>query len=119
METLLLNSKDVHTNADMAEVIPAIEQAFAAYERGDAKMPAKSYIDLPEYNGDFRSMPAYLKTDEWDAAGIKWVNVHTDNEEQFDLPTVMGTMIYSNPECPTPPRSPTRGTSDRSRRWPC
>jgi alanine dehydrogenase len=98
METLLLNSKDVHQNADMAEVIPAVEQAFAAYEHGDAQMPAKSYIDLPEYNGDFRSMPAYLKTDEWDAAGIKWVNVHTDNEEQFDLPTVMGTMIYSDPE---------------------
>jgi alanine dehydrogenase len=98
METLLLDSQDVHHNAAMAEIIPAIEQAFAAYERGNAQMPAKSYIDLPEYNGDFRSMPAYLETDEWDAAGIKWVNVHTENEEKFDLPTVMGTMIYSEPE---------------------
>ncbi|WP_435119402.1 ornithine cyclodeaminase family protein [Halolamina sp. C58] len=98
METLLLNSEDVHHNTSMAELIPAIEEAFAAYEHGNAKMPAKSYIDLPQYNGDFRSMPAYLDTGEWDAAGIKWVNVHTDNEEQFDLPTVMGTMIYSEPE---------------------
>ncbi|GAB7011860.1 ornithine cyclodeaminase family protein [Halolamina salina] len=98
METLLLNSEDVHHNTSMAELIPAIEEAFAAYENGNAKMPAKSYIDLPQYNGDFRSMPAYLDTGEWDAAGIKWVNVHTDNEEQFDLPTVMGTMIYSEPE---------------------
>jgi len=98
METLLLDSQDVHHNAQMAEVIPAIEQAFAAYETGNAKMPAKSYIDLPKYNGDFRSMPAYLETDDWDAAGIKWVNVHPDNEEQYDLPTVMGTMIYSESE---------------------
>jgi alanine dehydrogenase len=98
METLLLDSQDVSHNAQMAELIPAIEQAFAAYERGNAQMPAKSYIDLPAYNGDFRSMPAYLQTDDWDAAGVKWVNVHTDNEEQFDLPTVMGTMIYSDPE---------------------
>nr|WP_217920456.1 ornithine cyclodeaminase family protein [Halolamina sp. CBA1230] len=98
METLLLNSEDVHHNTSMAELIPAIEEAFAAYEQGNAKMPAKSYVDLPQYNGDFRSMPAYLDTGEWDAAGIKWVNVHTDNEEQFDLPTVMGTMIYSEPE---------------------
>ncbi len=98
METLLLDSQDVSHNAAMAELIPAIEQAFAAYERGDAKMPAKSYVDLPAYNGDFRSMPAYLQTEDWDAAGIKWVNVHTDNQEQFDLPTVMGTMIYSEPE---------------------
>jgi alanine dehydrogenase len=98
METLLLNSEDVHHNTSMAELIPAIEEAFAAYENGNAKMPAKSYVDLPQYSGDFRSMPAYLDTGDWDAAGIKWVNVHTDNEEQFDLPTVMGTMIYSNPE---------------------
>jgi len=77
-------------------------------------MPAKSYIDLPEYNGDFRSMPAYLDVNEgdvaeetetgegWDAAGIKWVNVHTDNPGDHDLPTVMGTMIYSNPETAFP-----------------
>jgi alanine dehydrogenase len=78
-------------------------------------MPAKSYIDLPQYNGDFRSMPAYLDVrggelsasqgepgesraaGDWDAAGIKWVNVHTDNNAAYDLPTVLGTMIYSDP----------------------
>ncbi|GAA0211559.1 ornithine cyclodeaminase family protein [Halobaculum roseum] len=98
MKTLLLNSDDVHENAAMDELVPAIEDAFAAYQRGDAQMPPKSYIDLPTYNGDFRSMPAYLDAGEWDAAGVKWVNVHTDNEEQYDLPTVMGTMIYSDPK---------------------
>ncbi|WP_138007064.1 ornithine cyclodeaminase family protein [Halalkalirubrum salinum] len=98
METLLLNSDDVNENAQMGELIPVIEDAFAAYERGDAQMPPKSYIDLPQYNGDFRSMPAYLDAGEWDAAGIKWVNVHTDNNEKYDLPTVLGTMIYSDPK---------------------
>ncbi|WP_101295328.1 ornithine cyclodeaminase family protein [Halegenticoccus soli] len=98
MKTLLLNSADVHENAPMPELIRAIEDAFAAYERGDAQMPPKSYIDLPQYNGDFRSMPAYLDAGDWDAAGIKWVNVHPDNREAYDLPTVMGTMIYSDPK---------------------
>ncbi len=98
MKTLLLNSEDVHENADMTEVVPAIEDAFAAYEHGNAQMPAKSYIDLPEYDGDFRSMPAYMDAGDWDAAGVKWVNVHPENEERFGLPTVMGTMIYSDPE---------------------
>jgi alanine dehydrogenase len=102
MQTLLLNSEDVHENADMAELVPAVEEAFAAFERGDAQMPPKSYIDLPQYNGDFRSMPAYMDAGDWDAAGIKWVNVHPDNEEQFDLPTVMGTMVYSSPETAFP-----------------
>jgi alanine dehydrogenase len=102
MQTLLLNSDDVHENANMPELVPAIEEAFAAFERGDAQMPPKSYIDLPQYNGDFRSMPAYMDAGDWDAAGIKWVNVHPDNEEKHELPTVMGTMVYSSPETAFP-----------------
>jgi alanine dehydrogenase len=98
METLLLNQTAVDENARMADVIEAVADAFAAEERGDAQMPAKSYIDLPEYNGDFRSMPTSLDTGEWEAAGIKWVNVHPDNPAEYDLPTVMGTMIYSDPQ---------------------
>jgi alanine dehydrogenase len=98
METLLLNSAAVDENTPMAELVSAIEAAFAAYERGNAQMPPKSYIDLPQYNGDFRSMPAYLDAGDWDAAGVKWVNVHTDNEDDYDLPTVMGTMVYSDPK---------------------
>ena len=102
MQTLLLDSDDVDENALMADVIGAVEDAFAAYERGDAQMPAKSYVDLPQYNGDFRSMPAYMDAGEWDAAGLKWVNVHPDNPTDHDLPTVMGTMIYSDPETAFP-----------------
>ena len=102
METLLLNQDAVDENTQMPELIRAIEDAFAAYATGDAQMPAKSYIDLPQYNGDFRSMPAYLDADGWDAAGIKWVNVHPNNPDGFDLPTVMGTMIYSDPETAYP-----------------
>lgn len=102
METLLLNRDAVDENTRMPDVIRAVEDAFAAYTTGDAQMPAKSYIDLPEYNGDFRSMPAYLDAGDWDAAGIKWVNVHPDNPGKFDLPTVMGTVIYSDPETAFP-----------------
>ncbi|MDS0297708.1 ornithine cyclodeaminase family protein [Halogeometricum sp. S1BR25-6] len=102
MYTLLLNSDDVHENANMGDLVPAIEEAFAAFERGDAQMPPKSYVDLPQYNGDFRSMPAYMDAGDWDAAGIKWVNVHPDNGDKFDLPTVMGTMVYSSPETAFP-----------------
>lgn len=103
METLLLDSEAVEANATYPEVIDAVEAAFAAYELGDAIMPAKSYVDLPEYRGDFRSMPAYLDVrgadvpGDWDAAGVKWVNVHLDNPAEFGLPTVLGTMIYSDP----------------------
>ncbi|AGB30124.1 ornithine cyclodeaminase [Natrinema pellirubrum DSM 15624] len=102
MNTLLLDSDDVDEHAVLAAVIDAVEEAFGAFERGDTQMPAKSYIDLPQYNGDFRSMPAYLDTGDWDAAGLKWVNVHPDNPADHDLPTVLGTMIYSDPETAFP-----------------
>ncbi|RQH00725.1 ornithine cyclodeaminase family protein [Natrarchaeobius oligotrophus] len=102
MNTLLLDSGAVDEHADTAAVIDAVERAFEAFERGRTQMPAKSYVDLPQYNGDFRSMPAYLETDRWDAAGLKWVNVHPDNPVDHGLPTVLGTMIYSDPETAFP-----------------
>jgi alanine dehydrogenase len=102
VQTLLLNGDDVDENAQMPEVIGAVEDAFRAYARGDAQMPAKSYIDLPQYNGDFRSMPAYMDAGKWDAAAVKWVNVHPDNPTDHDLPTVLGTVIYSDPETAFP-----------------
>ncbi len=102
METLLLNGDDVDSNARLGDVIDAVEDAFAAYARGNVQMPAKSYIDLPQYNGDFRSMPAYMDAGDWDAAAIKWVNVHPDNPAEHELPTVLGTLVYSDPETAYP-----------------
>ncbi|WP_251341264.1 ornithine cyclodeaminase family protein [Haloplanus halophilus] len=102
METLLLDAETVEDNAPMGPLVDAVEAAFAAYERGDATMPPKSYVDLPQYDGDFRSMPAYLDAGDWDAAGVKWVNSHPHNRERHGLPTVMGTMIYSDPETAVP-----------------
>ncbi|MFP4591291.1 MAG: ornithine cyclodeaminase family protein [Halobacteriales archaeon] len=102
MHTRLLDRETVEATASVEAVIAAVESAFAAYARGDAIMPAKSYIDLRRYNGDFRSMPAYLDAGDWDAAGIKWVNVHPDNPDRFDLPTVMATVVYSDPETAYP-----------------
>jgi alanine dehydrogenase len=97
METLLLDSDAVAASAKLPEIIDAVESAFAADARGNTQMPAKSYIDLPQHNGDFRSMPAYIDAEEWEAAGLKWVNSHSENPDRHGLPTVIGTMIYSDP----------------------
>ena len=97
METLLLDPSDVAESASMARIIDAVEGAFAADARGDTQMPAKSYIDLPQHDGDFRSMPAYIDAGDWEAAGVKWVNSHPENPDRHGLPTVIGTMVYSDP----------------------
>jgi alanine dehydrogenase len=97
MQTLLLDGEAVAANAALPAVTAAVEDAFAAYERGDATMPPKSYIDLPQHDGDFRSMPAYIDAGDWEGAAVKWVNSHPHNPDRHDLPTVMGTVIYSDP----------------------
>jgi len=107
METLLLDPDDVAASTQMSAVIDAVEGAFAADARGDTQMPAKSYIDLAHYDGDFRSMPAYIDAregpgEDWEGAGVKWVNSHPHNPDRHGLPTVMGTVIYSDPETAFP-----------------
>ncbi|MDY6765346.1 MAG: ornithine cyclodeaminase family protein, partial [Halobacteria archaeon] len=93
MKTLLFGPDDVDKSIDMPGVIEAVEEAFEAHYKGNSVMPPKTYIELPQYNGDFRAMPAYVEK----SAGVKWVNVHPDNPDEFGLPTVMGVVIYNDP----------------------
>ncbi len=62
MESLLLDSEATQS-VPIEAINDAVVEAFQAYERGTVVMPPKSYIDLPQYNGDSRSMPAYAGTD--------------------------------------------------------
>lgn len=91
-EIMVLSAEDVRGLIDVRSVIEAVEGAFREYAEGKARMPAKTYLDLPEYGGDFRAMPALTAG----FAGIKWVNVHPRNPER-GLPTVMATIILNDP----------------------
>ena len=91
MSTLFLNNKDVRSLLNMGEVIKAVEQAFKNWALGRAIMPPKAYLVLER--GDFRAMPGAIPS----AAGMKWVNVHPQNQS-LGLPTVMAIIIYNDPE---------------------
>ncbi len=91
--TLLLGHRDVSALADMRTVFDAVERAFGEHARGNARMPSKVYLDLPEHQGDFRAMPSLMGT----YAGVKWVNAHPQNAARYGLPTVMGTYVLSDP----------------------
>jgi len=95
MPTLLLDRSAVVDLLDMADVISAVEEAFIAWVEGKASMPPKSYLVVEK--GDFRAMPAAVPG----AAGVKWVNVHTQNPAR-GLPTVIGIIILSDPETAYP-----------------
>ncbi len=61
-------------------------------------MPAKVYLDLPQYDGDFRAMPAFADG----SAGVKWVNSHPENVRRYGRPTVQGIYILSDPATALP-----------------
>jgi len=58
----------------MPSVLEVIENAFMLYGKNLVQMPAKIYLHLDKYEGDFRAMPAYIEGME--VCGLKWVNVH-------------------------------------------
>ena len=91
--TLLLSASEVARCLQVEEAIQAVESAFRAYHRKEAVMPPKSYVDLPDFGGDVRSMPARVG----DAVSVKWVCSHPGNPEKHGLPTVIGTLILSDP----------------------
>jgi ornithine cyclodeaminase/alanine dehydrogenase len=111
-KTLILTHADVRALCDMPLAMTAVEAGFRAYAEssafgsraeprastGRARMPAKVYLDLPEYDGDFRAMPSLLG----DYAGVKWVNAHPQNGVRFGLPTVLGTYVLSDPKTALP-----------------
>jgi ornithine cyclodeaminase/alanine dehydrogenase len=98
MRTLILSGADVRRLLDPTAVLEAVETAFAAHGRGQARMPCKVYLPLPEFGGDFRAMPAYLDG----TAGVKWINAHPENPTRHRLPAVMGVYIYSDPRTALP-----------------
>ncbi len=91
MATLVLDKKAVKDLLNISDVIKVVEDAFSAFEQGNASMPPKAYLIMEQ--GDFRAMPAAIPG----AVGMKWVNVHPKNPSR-DLPTVMAVIIYNDPE---------------------
>lgn len=99
MTIKIISESDVLAHISMSDSIHVVEKAFLEFSLSKSKMPSKVYLDLPEFHGDFRAMPAYEHSQRF--AGLKWVNVHTKNKE-LGLPTVMGTIILNNPKTAEP-----------------
>ncbi len=95
MQVLLLTEKEIESLLSMNEVMEAVETAFREKGLGYVQMPPKIYLSYQKYNGDLRTMPAYLE--RLDISAVKVVNVHPENPPKFNLPTVMATIILINP----------------------
>jgi len=99
MEVLWLAQEEVKSVIDMHSDMQVVERAFRQHGLGKVQMPPKSYLYYTAYNGDLRTMPAYLE--EEDITGVKIVNVHPGNPMR-NLPTVMALIILISPETGAP-----------------
>jgi len=100
MKTLILSEEAVKNLLSLEEVTAAVESAFRMKGLGHAQMPPKQYLFLNKYNGDVRTMPAYLE--ETDAVAVKVVNSHPENRKKHGLPAVMATIILVDPRTGAP-----------------
>lgn len=92
-KTLILESSTIKQLVGIKDALKAVKEAFRYMEQGKVQMPAKVYIHLDKYKGDFRAMPAYIEG--FKGCSIKWVNVHPENKRR-GLPTVMAIIILSD-----------------------
>jgi len=92
--TLILNRSEIKRLVNIREAIKATEEAFKEYGRSRVLMPAKIYLHLDKYCGDFRAMPAFVE--KLDKCTLKWVSVYPNNRK-FSLPAVMAINILSDP----------------------
>jgi len=95
MRVLLLSENEITSLLSMNEIIEAVELAFKEYALGYVQMPPKLYLSYPQDSGDLRTMPCYLE--RLKISAVKIVNAHPENPKKFGLPTVMATIILTDP----------------------
>ena len=96
-EVLILAKREIQELFSIGEALKAVEYAFELGAKGEVIAPPKLYLNLPQYQGDFRAMPAYIDG----MAGVKWVCTYPNNLRR-NLPSVMATIILCDPKtgCP-------------------
>jgi len=92
---LMLSRNDVDSVLSMDACIAAVETAFGELTRGNADMPQRAVIRVPEHKGLFLGMPAHIGGDE-EVLGLKVVTVYPDNPAK-GMPTIFGTLLLCDP----------------------
>ena len=96
----MLTDFEVKKLLSLSEVVEAVELAFKEKGLGRVQMPAKIYLYYREYDGDLRTMPAFLE--DLGISAVKIVNVHPKNPVENGLPTVMAVITLIEPSTGAP-----------------
>lgn len=77
MKVLFLNEREVHERLTMPECIPLMRRALCTLAEGDAVLPLRNMVKLPDGSGILGLMPGYLG--EPQSFGLKVVSVMPAN----------------------------------------
>lgn len=100
---LILNESDLRSVLTMREVIAAIESAFRAMAHGDATVPERTRLDVPEHGGIVLEMPANIRSRAGTEAalGTKIVSVFERNAER-GLANIQGVYLLLDSQTGVP-----------------
>jgi alanine dehydrogenase len=94
MEVLIVNQREVPELLPMQECIDVMADALSALGRGEAVMPLRSIVSLPDGSGLLASMPSMLPSAG--VMGIKVITVFPGNEG--DLESHQGAVLLFEAE---------------------
>lgn len=98
--TLWLSAQDIASVLKMDDAIQSVENAFASLAAGQALMPQRVGVNLPQHNGGGLVMPAYVGG-AVNGLGVKVVTFFFDNP-RHGLPTIQAIVILLDPRTGTP-----------------
>src|SRR6476660_3586566 len=90
MEILLLSQSQVTALLPMSQCMEVMADVLRALSRGDAILPLRTVIKIPDTLNAFGSMPAYLRRPG--ALGIKVISVFPENSKA-DLDSHQGAVL--------------------------
>lgn len=82
------------------EVVEVVENAMAAFGRGDGQNPAKIHVNTRPQTY-INAMPSYVKEPDKEYCGMKWIGGYPENRSK-DLPVTWGLMVMNDPETGAP-----------------
>ena len=95
-QPIVISGETIEQIFRMDNGMEGVESAFREHGEGRARMPAKIYLDLPEMNGDFRAMPAYLPgmgASGWTRMAMSWTGLMKRSFPQITPVMMIGRRI--------------------------
>ena len=92
---LVLSEQQVQSLIEIDELIAALKRAHIQYSTGNAVMPVRLVVPLPQIQGRITSMPGFLTDDK--ALGMKVVTYFQENPKK-NLPAILATILLFSAE---------------------